>query len=56
MLALDNGKECFVDAVRNLSRAIHGALLKRTYEDQRPEEKLEHAVREIVSRAVRRKA
>jgi type I restriction enzyme R subunit len=74
VLALDNGKERFVDAVRNLSKAfalavphaealrirddvgffqaVLAALVKRTDEDKRPEEELEHAVRQIVSRAV----
>jgi type I restriction enzyme R subunit len=74
VLALDNGKERFVDAVRNLSKAfalavphaealrirddvgflqaVLAALVKRTDEDRRPEEELEHAVRQIVSRAV----
>ncbi len=74
VLALDDGKERFVGAVRELSKAfalavphgealrirddvgffqaIQAVLVKRAAADQRPEEELEHAVRQIVSRAV----
>jgi type I restriction enzyme R subunit len=74
VLAQDNGKDRFVGAVRDLSKAfalavphaealrirddvaffqaIQAVLVKRTDPDRRPEEELEYAVRQIVSRAV----
>ena len=74
VLALDNGKDRFVGAVRDLSKgfalavphaeamrirddvgffqAVQAVLVKRAASDQRPEEELEHAVRQIISRAV----
>jgi type I restriction enzyme, R subunit len=74
VLAQDDGKDRFVGAVRELSKAfalavphseamrirddvgffqaVQSVLVKRAAADRRPEEELEHAVRQIVSRAV----
>ncbi|MCX7625924.1 MAG: DUF3387 domain-containing protein [Candidatus Sumerlaeaceae bacterium] len=74
VLVQENGKERFVHAVRELSRAfalavphpeamairddvaffqaVQAAFVKRAPGDERPEEELEHAVRQIVSRAI----
>jgi len=74
ILALKNGKERFVQAVRDLSKAfalavpheealrirddvaffqaVNSALTKRVREEVRPEEELDHAVREIISKAI----
>jgi type I restriction enzyme R subunit len=74
VLAQANGKERFVQAVRELARAfalavpheealrirddvsffqaVQAALVKRAAGEARPEEELDHAVRQIISRAV----
>ncbi|MYH46994.1 MAG: type I restriction endonuclease subunit R [Gammaproteobacteria bacterium] len=74
ILALEDGKDCFVGAVRELSKAfalavphdeairirdevaffqmVQSALVKRAAVDSRPEEELDHAIRQIVSNAV----
>ena len=74
ILAQENGKDRFVDAVRDLSRAfalavpsddamrirddvgffqaVQSVLAKRTAVDERPQEEIERAVRQIISRAV----
>jgi len=74
VLALENGKDRYGGAVRELSQAfalavphsesmrirddvaffqaVHGRIAKRASGDARPEEDIEHAVRQIISRAV----
>ena len=74
ILEQENGKERFIQAVRDLSRAfalavpsdeamrirndvsffqhVQSVLAKRTAGEVRPEEELDHAVRQIISRAV----
>jgi type I restriction enzyme, R subunit len=74
VLAQENGKDCFLRIVRELSQAfapavphddalrirddvaffqaVQGVLAKRAPGDARPEEELDHAVRQIISRAV----
>ena len=74
ILAHENGKDRFVQAVRELSQAfalavphedairirdevaffqaVQSVLVKRSAAEARPEEELEHAVRQIISRAV----
>lgn len=74
ILAQENGKDRFLQAVAELSRAfalavpreealriqddvaffqaVRAALIKRAPLDARPEEELDHAIRQIVSRAV----
>ena len=74
ILAQENGKDRFVQAVRDLSRAfalavpsddamrirddvgffqaVQSVLVKRTVVDARPQEELDQAVRQIISRAV----
>ncbi|MDE0509040.1 MAG: DUF3387 domain-containing protein, partial [Gammaproteobacteria bacterium] len=74
ILALEDGKDRFVGAVRELSKAfalavphdeairirdevaffqmVQSALIKRAAVDSRPEEELDHAIRQIVSNAV----
>ncbi|MDO9084161.1 MAG: DUF3387 domain-containing protein, partial [Humidesulfovibrio sp.] len=74
ILAQENGKDRFVQAVRELSQAfalavpheealrirddiaffqaVQAVLAKRAAGDARPEEELDHAVRQIISRAV----
>jgi type I restriction enzyme R subunit len=74
VLAQENGKDRFLQAVAELSRAfalavpreealairddvaffqaVRAALVKRAPGDARPEEELDHAIRQIVSRAV----
>ena len=74
ILAQENGKERFIAAVRDLSRAfalavpsdratrirddvgflqaVQSVLAKRSIVEQKPQEELDHAVRQIISRAV----
>src|SRR5690606_1208871 len=74
ILAQENGKDRFIQAVRELSKAfalavpheeairirddvgffqaVQSVLAKRTLGDPRPEEDLDHAIRQIVARAI----
>ncbi len=52
VLAQENGKDRCVQAVRELSQAVQSVLAKRAPAEARPEEELDHAVRQIISRAV----